>query len=177
MPNPVQRLFKRHRTLNTILLFSCWLLSIYLIKQILTGPRGYFAVKCQKQTIKKLENDIHKLESRNNILEKEVLFSRTDIYLETIARRELGFAKPDERLIIWIGENAPSDHRTSRSQKHSDWCSKAWNRCFYRKMQSRYRNNLDIYDVFENRKKQFFPPADANALWYKCIFSPCSLYW
>ncbi|MHB0976189.1 MAG: FtsB family cell division protein [Candidatus Aquicultorales bacterium] len=57
----------------------------------------------QSRKIERLERKIQSLEEQNVAAEKEIARLSTDEYVEEIARRDLGLAKPDEEVYVVYG--------------------------------------------------------------------------
>jgi len=72
------------------------------------GTHGYLAMRRTKSEIERVQSDIKRLTKENAELSDEVKLLRTDPHkIESIARDELGLAKPNE-VIIKIPESQQS---------------------------------------------------------------------
>lgn len=64
------------------------------------GPHGYMAMRRTKQEIERVQKEIQRLNKENAELSDEVKALKTDPHkIESIARDELGLAKPGEVII------------------------------------------------------------------------------
>ena len=64
------------------------------------GTHGYLAMRRTKQEIERVQSDINRLAKENAALSEEVKSLKTDPHkIESIARDELGLAKPNEVII------------------------------------------------------------------------------
>jgi cell division protein FtsL len=76
------------------------LLVVLLIVHDIFGAHGYLAMRRTQQEIKKVDADLEQLNKENLQLEQEVKELKTDPHkIESIARDELGLAKPGEVII------------------------------------------------------------------------------
>ena len=64
------------------------------------GPHGYLAMRRTKLEIERVQGDINRLNKENSELSDEVKSLKTDPHkIESIARDELGLARPNEVII------------------------------------------------------------------------------
>ena len=76
-----------------------------------TGTHGFLAMRRTKFEIQRVQSDIDRLSKENAELSDEVKALKTDPHkIESIARDELGLAKPNE-VIIKVPESRPSAPR------------------------------------------------------------------
>ena len=98
-----------------------WLLPfalVFVVYQVMTGPRGLlkvFALRDQKAAILR---DIDSLETRKQelLVEKNRLLTDT-AYLEKIARKELGMIRPGEKVYRFV---KPASEEDGNPQENSD---------------------------------------------------------
>src|SRR6266699_7044412 len=75
------------------------------------GTHGFLAMRRTKLEIERVQKDINRLATENAELSDEVKSLKTDPHkIESIARDELGLAKPNE-VIIKVPESQPSPPR------------------------------------------------------------------
>ena len=92
-----------------------WLLAgavLLLLYQALSGPRGLFKIADLRNRQDEILREIDCLETRKQelVAEKKRLLSDTN-YLEKLARKELGMARPGEKVYRFVGgePSEPSD--------------------------------------------------------------------
>jgi len=77
------------------------------------GTHGYLAMRRTKQDIERVQGEIARLNKENAELSEEVKALKTDPHqIESIARDELGLAKPGEVII-----KIPKDQQLKTSQQ------------------------------------------------------------
>ncbi len=89
-----------------------WLLAgvvAFLLYQAMSGPRGLLKISDLRSQQEEILREIDSLEVRKQelIAEKARLLNDTN-YLEKLARKELGMARPGEKVYRFVG-GAPSD--------------------------------------------------------------------
>lgn len=89
-----------------------WLLAggaVFLLYQAMSGPRGWLKIADLRRQQQVILQEIDSLEVRKQELieEKARLLNDTN-YLEKLARKELGMARPGEKVYRFVG-GAPSD--------------------------------------------------------------------
>src|ERR1700745_3628213 len=81
---------------RSILVFCVFALFLHDI----FGTHGFLAMRRTKLEIEQVQSDIHRLARENAALSDEVRSLKTDPHkIESIARDELGLAKPNEVII------------------------------------------------------------------------------
>ena len=81
------------RSILVLCVFALFLHDIF-------GTHGYLAMRRTKSDIERLQSDINRLAKENAELSDEVKSLKTDPHkIESIARDELGLAKPNEVII------------------------------------------------------------------------------
>src|SRR5258705_13656180 len=81
---------------RSILIF--WVCALFL--HDIFGTHGFLAMRRTKQEIERVQSDINRLAKENAELSDEVKSLKTDPHkIESIARDELGLAKPNEVII------------------------------------------------------------------------------
>jgi len=81
---------------SSILIFCVFALFLHDI----FGTHGFLAMRRTKQEIERVQSDINRLAKENAELSDEVKSLKTDPHkIESIARDELGLAKPNEVII------------------------------------------------------------------------------
>jgi len=81
------------RSILILCVFALFLHDIF-------GTHGYLAMRRTKQEIERVQSDINRLAKENIALSEEVKSLKTDPHkIESIARDELGLAKPNEVII------------------------------------------------------------------------------
>jgi len=81
------------RSILVLCVFALFLHDIF-------GTHGYLAMRRTKLDIERLQSDINRLAKENAELSDEVKSLKTDPHkIESIARDELGLAKPNEVII------------------------------------------------------------------------------
>ncbi len=81
------------RSILILCVFALFLHDIF-------GTHGYLAMRRTKQEIERVQSDINRLAKENAELSDEVKSLKTDPHkIESIARDELGLAKPNEVII------------------------------------------------------------------------------
>jgi cell division protein FtsB len=81
------------RSILVLCVFALFLHDIF-------GTHGYLAMRHTKLDIERLQSDINRLTKENAELSDEVKSLKTDPHkIESIARDELGLAKPNEVII------------------------------------------------------------------------------
>jgi cell division protein FtsL len=81
------------RSILILCVFALFLHDIF-------GTHGYLAMRRTKQEIERVQSDIKRLAKENAALSEEVKSLKTDPHkIESIARDELGLAKPNEVII------------------------------------------------------------------------------
>ncbi len=80
-------------------------IGVYLI---LTGPSGAVALLTLKRDKARMESELDSLERRKRELTVEkARLERDSAYMEQVARRELGMARPDEKVFRFVPPLAP----------------------------------------------------------------------
>lgn len=87
-----------------------WLLlavAVFLLYQVMAGPRGLLKLKDLQTQKSELLRQIDSLETRKRDLleEKQRLLTDT-AYLEKLARKELGMARPGEKVYRFVAPEA-----------------------------------------------------------------------
>jgi cell division protein FtsL len=81
------------RSILVLCVFALFLHDIF-------GTHGYLAMRRTKSDIERVQSDINRLAKENTDLSDEVKSLKTDPHkIESIARDELGLAKPNEVII------------------------------------------------------------------------------
>lgn len=82
---------------------------MFLLYQAMSGPRGWLKIADLRRQQQVILQEIDSLEVRKQELieEKARLLNDTN-YLEKLARKELGMARPGEKVYRFVG-GAPSD--------------------------------------------------------------------
>lgn len=96
-----------------------WVLPVVLLfvaYQVMTGPRGLLKVADLRAEKAAIQREIDSLETRKRelIVEKTRLLTDT-AYLEKIARKELGMARPGEKVYRFVAPSQPSSGRGADS--------------------------------------------------------------
>lgn len=91
---------------------------IILVFFSLTLGKRVFEQRKINQEIKKLEEEIEILESRNSELSKLIEYLNTNLYIEEAARIKLGLQKPGESVVIVPNEifNEQDEKKKENSQ-------------------------------------------------------------
>ncbi len=96
---------KENSIKKRILVFLGVFVFLILIINILFGEKGILDVIKYRNEISKLEEKIKKLEKKKRKLEIEIEFLENEKYaVEPVARKELGYIKEGEKLLI-INDN------------------------------------------------------------------------
>jgi cell division protein FtsB len=91
------------KPLRRILLWSIPVLALVFLFEVLTGPRGVLKITDLRAQKAQILRDIDSLEMRRQelLIEKKRLLTDT-AYLEKLARKELGMAKPGEKVYRFV---------------------------------------------------------------------------
>ncbi|MGB3975982.1 MAG: septum formation initiator family protein [bacterium] len=87
--------------LSLIGLGIAWLVLIFLIYRLVDGPAGWKANQALESRISAIESEIERLERENEILRREILYRRSNDYLEELARTELKKLYPGEIMVFF----------------------------------------------------------------------------
>jgi cell division protein FtsB len=106
MPRPDKKPVVRRPWVRWALL-ALFLLMAY---QVMTGPRGLLKVADLRAQKKQILWEIDSLEARREELLAEQKRLLTDtVYLEKLARKELGMARPGEKVYRFVAPAARAD--------------------------------------------------------------------
>ncbi len=93
--------------LAALVLFFAW--------QVLTGPRGVLKIRELKAQRDALQAQVDSLQRRKAELEDEKRRLLTDTaYIERLARKELGMARPGEKVYRFVEPAGKADSATKR---------------------------------------------------------------
>jgi cell division protein FtsB len=100
---------KPAKPLRRVLLWALPVAGLLLAYQVLTGPRGVLKISDLRAEKHKILREIDSLETRKSELldEKRRLLGDT-AYLEKLARKELGMAKPGEMVYRFVAPAQPA---------------------------------------------------------------------
>jgi cell division protein FtsB len=84
----------------TLLVLS-WAILAAMAAHFFLGRKGYRSTLKLHEQIQQLKEMNQDVARENSDLEKETHYRKTDAFLEEIARTELGYGKPGERIIRW----------------------------------------------------------------------------
>jgi cell division protein FtsB len=94
---PLPRVPTAQRLLTILLLIG----TAAVILNVLVGARGLPAVMKARRDHQAVSAELQRIRDENNLLRQEVLRLRSDpSAIEELARRELGFISPGERVFI-----------------------------------------------------------------------------
>jgi cell division protein FtsB len=91
------------KPLRRVLLWSLPVVAVLIAYQVLSGPRGVLKIADLRAQKAQILREIDSLETRKRELltEKKRLLTDT-AYLERLARKELGMAKPGEKVYRFV---------------------------------------------------------------------------
>jgi cell division protein FtsB len=91
------------------------LLALFLLYQALAGPRGLLKLADLRSQKREVQAQLDSLETLKRELEAEKQRLLTDTaYLEKLARKELGMARPGERVYRFVSPRAAGDTTDGR---------------------------------------------------------------
>jgi cell division protein FtsB len=105
------------KPLRRVLFWAMPVLVIVVGWQVMTGPRGVLKIYDLRSQKQQLLREIDSLETRKRelLVEKTRLLTDT-AYLEKLARKELGMAKPGEKVYRFVNpESSPTPSSGSAS--------------------------------------------------------------
>jgi cell division protein FtsB len=87
---------------SRLVLAACSALVIGLVLSALVGDGGVARHGPLRRELGTLEREVRALEAENRALSREVEALRTDSeYMESVARDELGWVRPGERVVVF----------------------------------------------------------------------------
>jgi cell division protein FtsB len=91
------------KPLRRLLLWSLPVIAVVIAYQTLVGPRGVLKIADLRAQKAQILHEIDSLEARKRelLIEKKRLLTDT-AYLEKLARKELGMAKPGEKVYRFV---------------------------------------------------------------------------
>jgi cell division protein FtsB len=96
-PQPAPRVPTAQRLVTIVLVIA----TAALVLNVLVGARGLPAVMKARRDHQAVSAELHRIREENNRLRQEVLRLRSDpSAIEELARRELGFISPGEKVFI-----------------------------------------------------------------------------
>ena len=97
----------------TALLIVSWFLIILLSVWLFLSPKGFEKVAHLQNEITKLNAENLELKIKNAQLKNEIAYRRGNLFLEELARTELGYSAAGEKIVKWSRSPLPA-------QNHSD---------------------------------------------------------
>lgn len=77
------------------------------VYHILTGPSGAVSLLKLKRDKERMAAELDSLERRKlDLIEEKTRLERDSAYMERVARRELGMARPDEKVFRFVSPKA-----------------------------------------------------------------------
>ena len=100
---------KPRKPLRRVLLWTLPLVALAFLYEVLTGPRGLLKISDLRAQKAQIQREIDSLETRKTelIAEKTRLLTDT-AYLEKLARKELGMARPGEKVYRFVEPEKPA---------------------------------------------------------------------
>ncbi len=93
---------KRRRRKRWKLTPRFWILvgAAFFLYMSISYVTGYVQIWQIRREIRQIEEEISRAELRNDQLREELIYLRSDEYVERIAREELGLVRPGETAVI-----------------------------------------------------------------------------
>ncbi len=106
--------------LNQAGLLLCWVVIGLLARHAFWGDTGIFSLKHVENRVTEIQETNQRIINENEMLQDEVAYRRSELYLEELLRTELGYARSGERIVRWIPGTGRVDQDDDRANQDRD---------------------------------------------------------